>query len=363
MTGSLRRLARLAAVAALAVAGLAAPAARAVPPPVPPFTQCPAVGLDTSCAVLIWIDPTGAVNILTDPSQGPYDGVEDTLVGVQNDSPFFIPYLDLSSPTLPIFGFDGDGLCVATPAPPGCAFGPTGYEGPGTSFSNIAPDLRSGRVNFGPAGAPICTGAGLPPTGSAYFSLEEDLATGAFTANLNGSGRAYALGATVPPVLPPTTVSDTGVVHTDAHVAAVRTSPVPGVSAAALTGDVTFGPPVDVTADAKTADVELNVPGVLALSAHAVHAWSHTMCTPAGLSSTGDGHVADLFLTTPLTTPPATFSATTSQPPNTTYTVGPVTLVINEQTATATGLRVNAIHLTVPTLGIDVVVSSAETDA
>jgi hypothetical protein len=354
-----RPLARALAAAAVVAAGLLTPAAHAAPPPPPPFPQCPAVGLDTSCQVLIWIDPAGAVTVLTDPAQGPYDGADDTLVGVQNDSPFFVPYLDLASPSLPIFGFDGDGLCAATPAPVGCPFGPTGYEGPGTSFSNISPDNRRGRVNFAPPGAPACA-AGLPPLGAAYFSLEEDVSSAGLVGSLGGQGRAYALGATVPPLLPPTTVSDTGYVYTDTHVAAVSTPPLPGIAAAALTGDVTFGPPIDARAEASTARVDVNVPGVVTLNARVVRAWSETTCTPAaGLASTGGSSLADLAVAVP----GHTLSVTAGMPPNTTYSLGPATLVLNEQVPTATGLLVNAIHLTVPGQGIDVVVSSAESGA
>lgn len=136
-------------------------------PPAPPFMQCPAVGADTSCAVLIYVDSAGATGVLGDPSQGPYDSVEDTLIGVQNDSSFSIGSIPISATSgKDLFGFDQDGLCAF--GINGCPFGPTGYEGPGVSFTNISADLTSGRVNFSPA---------IPPGGHAYFSLEEALAT------------------------------------------------------------------------------------------------------------------------------------------------------------------------------------------
>ena len=148
-------------VVALATA-LAAPALAA---PSPPFTQCPAIGADTSCGVLIVINSNGSATVLNDPSQGPFDGVEDTLIGVQNNFTATITNLPLtgtSSP--PIFGFEGDGLCAGYPgSPAGCPFGSTGYEGPNTSFSNISTDQNSGTVNFT---------AGIAPGKSAYFSLE-----------------------------------------------------------------------------------------------------------------------------------------------------------------------------------------------
>jgi hypothetical protein len=77
-------------------------------PPTPPFTQCPPVGLDTSCAVLIVFNPDGSRTTFVDPTQVPFDGFEDTLVGVQNNSSSPVTSLALTGPG--IFGFDGDWL-------------------------------------------------------------------------------------------------------------------------------------------------------------------------------------------------------------------------------------------------------------
>jgi RHS repeat-associated protein len=132
--------------------------------PTPPFTQCPAVGYDTSCGLLV--DVTGAgISILQDSSQGPFDGIEDTLVGVYNQSGKTLERLSLVSST-DLFGFDYDGLC--TYSVPGCPFGPTGYEGPRISFGAISPDHSSGVVEFIPP---------LEPGESTYFSLEESLSS------------------------------------------------------------------------------------------------------------------------------------------------------------------------------------------
>jgi uncharacterized repeat protein (TIGR01451 family) len=147
-------------------------------PIAPPFGQCPAIGLDTSCALLI--DATGGgTSVLQDSTQGPYDGVEDTLLGVINQTTAPITSLALSSTTEPLFGFDGDGICTFTfasaPATStvsndkgsaSCPYGAQGYEGPDTSFSGISADLMSGTLNFSPA---------LAPGKSTYFSLEEPL--------------------------------------------------------------------------------------------------------------------------------------------------------------------------------------------
>ncbi len=140
--------------------------------PTPPFTQCPPTGLDTSCRILIVITPTGGQQVLTDPNVSPtYDGNDDTLIGIVNLSANPLPSLPLTS-TGPIFGFDGDGICavyIITPNPPGCPFGPTGYEGPGVSYGSINAYETSGTVIFTPALA--------AKGGSTYFGLEQAIPT------------------------------------------------------------------------------------------------------------------------------------------------------------------------------------------
>jgi RHS repeat-associated protein len=137
--------------------------------PTVPFTECPAVGYDTSCGILVDVTDSG-VSVLQDPSQGPYDGGDDTLVGVLNQSSKTLGHLSLGSDSY-IFGFDGDGICsYEYLIDPGCPFGPTEYEGPGTSFIEISPDYMSGVVSFSPA---------IEPAGTAYFSLEEPLTSSA----------------------------------------------------------------------------------------------------------------------------------------------------------------------------------------
>lgn len=111
--------------------------------------QCPPVGQSPSCGALITINPNGSLKIQVDPSVPPYDGVEDSLIGVVNNSGATVYGIKLTGDD--IFGLDGDG-----------AFG-NSYEGPNTSFS--IQDANNGIVNFtGPNG--------LPNGGFAYFSLE-----------------------------------------------------------------------------------------------------------------------------------------------------------------------------------------------
>lgn len=134
----------------------------------PPFNQCPSVGADASCAILIIVTDNG-ISVASDPSQGPFDQVEDTLIGVQNNSSQTLLSLPLSA-AVPVFGFDGDGLCAFIT----CTWPhPTSYEGEtsaggAASFTGINTTGTAGIVNFA---------GGIPPNGSAFFSLEESIQT------------------------------------------------------------------------------------------------------------------------------------------------------------------------------------------
>lgn len=123
-----------------------------------PFKQCPAVGGATSCQALVVMSNSG-VSVLTDLNAPAFGDGEDALIGVQNNSTGTVSSITLQGSGL--FGFDGDGLCDTPPAPNGCPFGPTHYEGPGISFNSV--DGDTGTVTFTPA---------LAPGASAYFTLE-----------------------------------------------------------------------------------------------------------------------------------------------------------------------------------------------
>jgi hypothetical protein len=96
--------------------------------------------------------------------QGPYDGVEDSLIGVVNNSSRSISAIAIKS-ALPIFAFDGDG--IDTYGISGNALDSTGYGGPNAYFTNINPAATAGIVNFV---VPIPANGGID-----YFSLEEDI--------------------------------------------------------------------------------------------------------------------------------------------------------------------------------------------
>ena len=76
------------------------------------FAQCPGVGSNpTGCQFLVTINPDGSFTTAASTTDTvPFDLVEDTLLGIQNNGPGPLLFLDLTSP-IDIFGFDGDGAC------------------------------------------------------------------------------------------------------------------------------------------------------------------------------------------------------------------------------------------------------------
>ncbi len=199
--------------ATLVVSSLALGLAALAPSMADAFPQCPAVNKDTGCQFLITVTDKG-VQVAQDPAQGPYDGEDDALIGIQNASSKAVSSIPLSAENS-LFGFESDGLCspgsppiapgcvvlsknssgsatehAGNPCPPeteACGFQPpageptgvtfttsingfgangdavTGYEGPTSWFSNLAASFNSGTVNFSPA---------LAPGAATYFSLE-----------------------------------------------------------------------------------------------------------------------------------------------------------------------------------------------
>jgi hypothetical protein len=147
--------------------------------------QCPPVGDDSDCGVIITIDDSGAT--VTATGQPPYDGDDDTLIGVVNNSKLPITSLVLKS-ALNIFAFDGDG--IDTYGVEGNASDPTGYGGPNAFFSSISADATTGTVDFKEEIA--------PNGGTDYFSLENaiDSAT-ACTSLINNSLATQASGENV----------------------------------------------------------------------------------------------------------------------------------------------------------------------
>jgi hypothetical protein len=172
---------------ALPALALSAPAG-ASPTPAPTIT-CPSIGEDAApaCGYVITIGPnatdTAYVGSIAGPNQGPYDGSDDVIVGIVNDTDALVSSVTLSgsgdlSGAQDIFGFDGDGMCTEPPYQSWCSLGqqegedssdgpyPLGwdYVGQDNAFSNPTDYNVQGTVNFTTP---------LPPGGSTFFSLEE----------------------------------------------------------------------------------------------------------------------------------------------------------------------------------------------
>ncbi len=170
---------------ALAPSALASGSPQGPPagPTTPPFTQCPAIGLDTSCQFLIDVtntNPKVPPRILRDGSQAYYDGSDDVTVAVQNETtaPLSSIHIGVAGSGDGVFGFDGDGECSESisPQPEGCPFGApieepfgdgSGYSGPDTAFviesTEGAFNINDGTVDFPTP---------LQPGQYTYFTLE-----------------------------------------------------------------------------------------------------------------------------------------------------------------------------------------------
>jgi hypothetical protein len=148
------------------------------------FPQCPPTGADTNgCELLITVTAVNGAGAATSftvltssPDQGPYDSVEDTLIGITNGASAFLKSISLSGTAggIGIFAFDGDGACVGTfsPSPTAAQCGgsftssdPGDYQSAGATFTGINGAQTSGTVLVG-------GGTGLSTGASTWFSLE-----------------------------------------------------------------------------------------------------------------------------------------------------------------------------------------------
>lgn len=129
---------------------------------------CPAVGVSTDCGVQINVtgQSGGVATVFTATTLGngnPFDGSEDTSIGITNNSGAMINSITLSAATsADAFGFEGDGICTFSGGPP-C--GTTGYEGPNMTFGAVTTvaGVDSMTVTFT---------SGLANGTSTFFSLE-----------------------------------------------------------------------------------------------------------------------------------------------------------------------------------------------
>lgn len=144
--------------AALAAAGFAgwAPSGHAAT-----LTACPPGNYGGSayagCNFQITQNADGTFTTAVDTTQ-PFFGGEDNIGGFVNNSgaPVSSVFINGGAGS-DLFGFDGDGPF---------SNGPTGYEGPNTSFTATPGTTDSGTVNFT---TPIA------PGGTAFFALEETI--------------------------------------------------------------------------------------------------------------------------------------------------------------------------------------------
>lgn len=130
------------------------------------------VGSAFGCGIIITVtavDNSGnatAATITTPGNGNPYDGTEDTLVGIINNSSAPLNSITLVSSNTTfggLFGFDGDGPCQYAGNADCFPKSTTGYEGPNNTFTNISSDKTSGTVSFT---TPI------GPSGTTWFALE-----------------------------------------------------------------------------------------------------------------------------------------------------------------------------------------------
>ena len=128
-----------------------------------------------NCNLIITFNADSSI-VTTIANSAPYDGVEDQLIGVVNNTSSPIMTIALSNPGVRLFGFDADGICAFQPFAANGTAGlcngsttasttdPGDYLGTASSFSNISAGLDSGSVNW-------ANGIAAGTTG--YFSLEE----------------------------------------------------------------------------------------------------------------------------------------------------------------------------------------------
>ena len=116
-----------------------------------------------------WLQPaahfrTGWKHLHIHGAAGNYDGADDALIGVVNNSGHVLASFNVSGSN--IFGFEGDGINTYGASPSTGNPDTTGYGGPLGYFTNIAPSFNSGTVNFW---------RGLTNGKATYFSLEESI--------------------------------------------------------------------------------------------------------------------------------------------------------------------------------------------
>ena len=221
-----------AAIAAMTLPVIALSAPAGASPNPEPRASCPAVGFATGCNWIITINGDGSVGVQQVLGVRSYDGSEDVLVGVVNDSNALVSSVTLTGTDA--FGFDGDGICTYSfTGDSYCSTGQSSgqdnsvgasYDGPINTFT-IA-DVNDGTVNFT---TPLVPG----PLGATYFSLEE-------APNVSGASAVLASDITVTGLaVAGTEGNSTGPVEVATFTDGPDTSPPADFSATTGWGDFT----------------------------------------------------------------------------------------------------------------------------
>jgi len=119
-----------------------------------------------NCNLVITFNANGSITTtIPAGATATFDGTEDALIGVVNNTTHAITSFGISGSG--IFGFDGDGINTFTGVgPAGTNPDTTGYGGPDGFFTNIVGN--TGTVNF--------ANGGIDPNGGTdFFSLEEPI--------------------------------------------------------------------------------------------------------------------------------------------------------------------------------------------
>jgi hypothetical protein len=133
------------------------------------------------CNIIITFNLNGSI-VTTLGASTPYDGDDDNVIGIVNNSLNTITSVTLSNLGVGIFAFDvpvggmADGICAYMPFASNAMLCdgkstatttlPGAYLGSASSFTGIDPAKDSGTVNF----------AGIAPGSTGYFSLEAPVA-------------------------------------------------------------------------------------------------------------------------------------------------------------------------------------------
>jgi hypothetical protein len=313
-----------------------------------PFNECPGVGSDSGCQFLIILNPGGGpASIVSNPNIGPFDGDDDTLVGIFNNSGATVSTVGLSA-TTDIFGFDGDGICGIDSHThahytwvgnglngfgfAGCSYGSTGYEGPWVSYSNYSSSngYKTGNVNFTvPDGNGGFTG--LLNGSTTFFSLESKLSAANFTVptttTTTSSSTTSTTQATTTTTQATTTTTQATTTTTQATTTTTQatTTTTQATTTTTAPGSTTTLPPPPASTVPSTLPSSSTVPS------------STTTTTVPPITST-------TIAATPPTSPPATSAPTTAPnvPPATVPSGAPGTGVGGAATSSDNGVLLTA---------------------